>query len=106
MLIPPLASFNTFSYYSNQKKNLELNPRHPLIKELKNRVESKPDDQTTKDLAMVLLETATLRSGFALKETAGFADRIERMLRLSVDISLDEKVGGVGGLRGGLSVVS
>ena len=80
------------SYYSSQKKNLEVNPRHPLIKTLKQRVDSQPDDQTTKDLAMVLFETATLRSGYALRETAGFADRIERMLRLSMDISLDEPV--------------
>jgi heat shock protein beta len=86
------AKDSSQDYYSNQKKNLEVNPRHPLIKELKSRVETKPDDQTTKDLAVVLLETATLRSGYALRETAGFADRIERMLRLSMDVSLDEKI--------------
>jgi len=79
-------------FYSNQKKNLEINPRHPLVKELKQRVEDKSGEQTTKDLAMVLFETATLRSGFALKETAGFADRIERMLRLSMDIDLDAPI--------------
>ena len=79
-------------YYGTQKKILELNPRHPLVKELKRRVETSKDDQTTKDLAMVLFETATLRSNFLVKDTAAFAGRIERMLRLSMDISLDEKV--------------
>jgi len=79
-------------YHSNQKKNLELNPRHPLVKELKRRVESNVNDETTRDLANVLFETATLRSGYSLTDTAGFAGRIERMLRLSMDISLDEKV--------------
>nr|WRM33297.1 heat shock protein 90B1 [Eisenia fetida] len=79
-------------YYATQKKTLELNPRHPLVKELKNRVENNKSDQTTKDLAVVLFETATLRSGFALADTAEFAGRVERMLRLSMDISLDEKV--------------
>ena len=83
----------TFSYYANQKKTLELNPRHPLVKELKKRVETDKEDQTTKDLAVVLMETATLRSGYNLKDTALFAERIERMLRLSMDISLEEKVG-------------
>lgn len=79
-------------YYAGQKKTLEMNPRHPLVKELKRRVESDRDDQTTKDLAMVLFETATLRSSYTLQDTAAFSERIERMLRLSMDISLDEQI--------------
>nr|KAG5698166.1 hypothetical protein BaRGS_030529 [Batillaria attramentaria] len=79
-------------FYSSQKKTLEVNPRHPLIKELKARVEKDAEDQTAKDLAVVMFETATLRSGYILPDTAGFAERIERMLRLSMDVSLDEKV--------------
>jgi len=79
-------------YYATQKKTLEVNPRHPLVKELKRRVETAKDDQTTKDLAVVLFETATLRSGFFLPDTSEFAGRVERMLRLSMDIPLDEKV--------------
>lgn len=79
-------------YYATQKKTLEINPRHPLIKELKSRVDAEPEDQTTKDLAVVLFETATLRSGYNLQDTAGFAGRVERMLRLSVDVSLDEEI--------------
>ena len=79
-------------YYANQKKTLEINPRHPLIKELRSRVDTDKEDQTTKDLAEVLFEAATLRSGYVLQDTAAFSDRIERMLRLSMDISLDEGV--------------
>ena len=41
---------------------------------------------------MVMFETATLRSGFSVADSAGFAERIERMLRLSMDVSLDAKV--------------
>lgn len=51
------------------------------------------EDQTAKDLAMVMFETATLRSGYMLSDSASFADRIDRMLRLSMDVSLDAKVG-------------
>ncbi|XP_023932276.1 endoplasmin [Lingula anatina] len=79
-------------FYASQKRTLEINPRHPLMKELKSKVEANEDDQTAKDLAVVMFETATLRSGYALKDTAGFAERVERMMRLSLDISLDEKV--------------
>lgn len=80
------------SYYATQRKTLEINPRHPLMKELKARVEANPDDQTAKDLALVMFETASLRSGYMLPDSAGFADRVDRMLRLSMDISLDEQV--------------
>ena len=54
-------------YYANQKKTLEVNPRHPLVKELLKRVETDKEDKTAKDLARVLFETATLRSGFMIK---------------------------------------
>lgn len=39
-----------------------------------------------------MFETATLRSGYVLQDTSGFAGRVERMLRLSMDIPLDAKV--------------
>ena len=55
------------SYYANQKKTLEVNPRHPLVKELLKRVETDKEDKTAKDLARVLFETATLRSGYMVK---------------------------------------
>ncbi|CAF2714961.1 unnamed protein product [Rotaria sp. Silwood2] len=82
----------TMNYYLNQKKTLEINPRHPLIKDLLRRVEDSKDDKTALDLANVMVEAATLRSGYDLKDSAGFADRIESMLRRAMGISLDEKV--------------
>ena len=48
-------------YYLNQKKALEINTRHPLIKELLRRVEDNPADQTAKDMAVMMFNTATLR---------------------------------------------
>lgn len=80
------------SFYSSQKKTLEINTRHPLIKELKTKVDADANDQTAKDLAVVMFETATLRSGYSLQDTQGFAERVERMLRLSLDVPLDAKI--------------
>lgn len=80
------------SFYKGQKKTLEVNPRHPLIKKLASQVEEDNESQTAKDLAEVLFETAVLRSGFMLEDSAGFAGRIERMLRLSMDVGLDEEI--------------
>lgn len=39
-----------------------------------------------------MFETATLRSGFALQDSAGFAERVEHMLREAMSIPQDAKV--------------
>uniref|UniRef100_A0A672Z7N0 Endoplasmin n=1 Tax=Sphaeramia orbicularis TaxID=375764 RepID=A0A672Z7N0_9TELE len=78
------------NYYASQKKTLEINPNHPLIKKMLKRDDA--EDQTAADLAVVLFETATLRSGYQLADTKAYGDRIERMLRLSMDVPLDEQI--------------
>ncbi|MEQ2243266.1 hypothetical protein ILYODFUR_005259 [Ilyodon furcidens] len=80
------------NYYASQKKTLEINPKHPLVKQMLSRVGADAEDQTASDLAMVLFETATLRSGYQLADTKAYGDRIERMLRLSMNVPLDEQV--------------
>lgn len=80
------------SYYLNQKKTLEVNPRHPLMKELLRRVNDDPNDPNAKDMALMLFRTATLRSGYMLRETADFAKSIEGMMRKTLGVSLDEQV--------------
>ena len=79
-------------YYLSQKKALEINPRHPLIKELLRRVEDNPEDQVAKDMALMMFNTATLRSGYMLKDTVFFADHIESMMRSKLGIDKDEQV--------------
>ncbi len=83
---------HTLSFYATQKKTLEINPRHPLIKELQRRVDAEEQDETTSDLARVLYETAVLRSGFTLSDSGDFALRIERMMRLSLGVDLSAEV--------------
>lgn len=78
-------------YYLNQKKTLEINPWHPLIRELLRRVEIDGEDQVAKDMASMMLKTATLRSGFMLKETASFAESIEKMMGETLGVSFDDK---------------
>ncbi|CAG9532525.1 unnamed protein product [Cercopithifilaria johnstoni] len=82
----------TQEFYANQKKTFEINPRHPVIKELLRRVQSGKSDEKATDTAMLLFETATLRSGFTLSDQVGFAERVEQILRRTIDVSLDEPV--------------
>ncbi|KAH8306434.1 hypothetical protein KR018_011451, partial [Drosophila ironensis] len=80
------------TYYLNQKKTLEINPRHPLMRELLRRVEADEADDTAKDMALMMFRTATLRSGYMLQETAQFADSIEQMMRQTLGISETEQI--------------
>merc|ERR1711983_225659 len=79
-------------YYLNQKKALEINPRHPLIKELLRRVEDNPSDETAKEMALMMFNTATLRSGYMLKDTVAFANHIETIMRTQLGVDKDEQV--------------
>ncbi|XP_065569154.1 endoplasmin-like isoform X2 [Artemia franciscana] len=79
-------------YYLSQKKTLEINPRHPLIKELLKRVEDNPSDPVAKDSALMMFRTATLRSGYMLKDTLDFAKSIEAMMKQTLGISPEEQI--------------
>ena len=87
------------SFYATQKKTLEINPRHPLVRALLTKAktetakaEDDEKDQTLVNSARVLLDTARLRSGFSLTDSVEFAKRIERMLRVNMGVDLDAQV--------------
>ena len=50
--------------YMKGKRILEVNPRHPLIQQVKAKFESDPENASTAALAKILYETALLESGF------------------------------------------
>jgi len=72
------------------KKVLEINPKHPIIQELFRRVQEDEDDVVSDDLAQVLYDTAALQSGFHIDDTSGFARRIHRMMKLSLNLNYEE----------------
>ena len=78
------------THFLNQKKTLEINPRHPLIKELLRRVDADTNDEKAKEIALMMFRTATLRSGYMLKETASFAESVEQLMRKTLGIPLNE----------------
>ncbi|ORX80180.1 heat shock protein Hsp90 [Anaeromyces robustus] len=78
--------------YSGQRKHMEINPKHPVIESLLEKVQEGKTNKATEELSMVLFETAMLRSGYSIKDNKKFADRIDRILRKNLGVELSKKV--------------
>merc|ERR1712205_214020 len=80
---------NSMSTYMTSKKTMEVNPDHPIIKELVKKTNADRGDKTVKALIYLLFDTALLVSGFNLEEPNTFAGRLHRMIKLGLSIDDD-----------------
>merc|ERR1711988_1171936 len=77
---------NKRTSYLVSKKTMEINPRHPIMIELKKRAEESPDNDDTKDLALLIYHTALLNSGFQMEDAAGFASRMYKLFKAGLSL--------------------
>merc|ERR1711912_143979 len=74
------------------QKTLEINPAHPIIRELKSRVESDDKDQEAKDIAHTLFDVALVGTGLTPADPADFASRLQVLMRLGLGVSKDAAI--------------
>lgn len=70
------------------KKILEINPYHPFIKELHDRVRTSTDKET-EETAKIMVQVAMMNSGFNVNDPAGFATRFYRVMADALGVSRD-----------------
>ncbi|CAN1323014.1 Endoplasmin homolog [Linum perenne] len=78
--------------YMRGKRVLEINPRHPIVKELRERVAKDSEDESVKATAQLMYQTALMESGFMLSDPQDFASRIYSSVKSSLSISPDAAV--------------
>jgi HSP90 family molecular chaperone len=92
--------------YMLAKKTLEINPHHPVIKEMLNRIKQSGKDEIDQDVteyADMLYNMSLLNSGFLIENPVDFNAPIQKLLKvgfglrrdaqieeIEVDISMDE----------------
>merc|ERR1719197_275914 len=74
------------------QKTLEINPAHPIIRELKSRVENDGADQEAKDMAHTLYDVALVGTGLTPNDPADFASRVQVLMRLGLGVSKDAPI--------------
>jgi heat shock protein beta len=86
-----IAKAQTFANSERMKemasqRTLELNPRHPIIVELNSLAQESPEEQSTKDLAWILYDTALVSSGFAQEDVDTFSERMYRTIASNLNV--------------------
>ncbi|XP_022962621.1 endoplasmin homolog [Cucurbita moschata] len=78
--------------YMRGKRVLEINPRHPIIKDLRERIVKDSEDEGAKHAAKLMYQTALLESGFILSDPKDFASQIYDTVKTSLNISPDATI--------------
>ena len=76
------------------KKTFELNPHHPIMKELLSKVKETDGDlpQDSLDYMELLYNMAMLNSGFVIENPTDVSDPVSRLIKLGFGLAMDAPV--------------
>ena len=82
---------NNAMSYMVSKKNLEINPHHTIIQNLKTRLESEDESEkaVSSNLISLIYDTSLINSGFTLENPANFSHRMFNMVKMGLGIDVE-----------------
>jgi heat shock protein beta len=89
------ASKDQFNNSNLARKTFEINPNHPTITNLLNRVKDLKKgerDEVAEDTAVLLHDSALINTGFVMEDPSDFANKVNRITRRQLNIDLDAKI--------------
>merc|ERR1712233_284295 len=74
------------------RKTLEINPNHPVVVDLLNKVKADKQDKPALDTAQVLFQTALLESGYEIADPSALVNRVYRLMSKELGVDPDAPI--------------
>merc|ERR1711877_75724 len=74
------------------RKTLEINPNHPVVVDLLNKVKANKDDKPALDTSQVLFQTALLESGYEIADPSALVNRVYRLMSKELGVDPDAPI--------------
>merc|ERR1712137_803677 len=74
------------------RKTLEVNPNHPVVTDLLEKVKADKDDATAVDTAQVLFQTALIESGYEITDPSALVNRVYRLISKELGVDPDAPI--------------
>jgi len=74
------------------KAVLEINPKHPIIKDIERMVKVDKDSKELEDFALLMYDVASMTSGYEIGDMKNFAQRVMKMMDGNIDDSVKDAV--------------
>merc|ERR1711920_1167913 len=71
------------------RKTLEINPNHPVVVDLLNKVKADKEDKAALDTAQVLYQTALIESGYEIADPSALVNRVYRLMSKELGVDPD-----------------
>merc|ERR1712226_628618 len=71
------------------RKTLEINPNHPVVVDLLNKVKASKDDAAALDTCQVLFQTALIESGYEITDPSALVNRVYRLMSKELGVDPD-----------------